>query len=326
MIPILINKVKAIQVLDCFKDRISEQQNEALIKLQNIRPSIAANYPQELNYLDNVINLFSTNDFLIKTPSEIDIIVNKMPALPQERLDINNKIEKVQLTHVIQKQLGYTKLRDDFYPAYFKEFGIKACVYCNSQLTIIYKQTNGDYDARLEIDHHYPKSIYPYLSISLFNLYPCCSSCNRRKSKIPVNFKLYTDDITRLTKSEYQFQISPSSKCDYLLSKDPEKIEISFVDNSTVPIGFKSTQDVFGVKEIHETQKDLIAELIIKDQIYNDSFKKLLQNNFSKLALSQKDFQRVIVGNYTDDRDIHKRPFSKMMMDVAKQLDLIKKE
>lgn len=81
---------------------------------------------------------------------------------------------------------------------------------------------------------------------------------------------------------------------------------------------------MFSIKEIHDTQKDIIAELIVKNQIYNESFKDILQKSFSKLSLSQNDFDRVIVGNYTKEKDIHKRPFSKMTMDIAKQLGLIK--
>lgn len=323
MIPIHIKKIKEVQEHIDFKDKISGHKAAALQNLQTLRNTL--NIQDEIDYLDAVILLFTDVSFLLKTPQEIEDIIANMIHLPTPRLDINQRPKKKQLTHFIQTALGYTKLRDEFYPEYFRKIGIKSCVYCNSQLTIVLKKSNGEYDARLEIDHHYPKSEYPYLSISLFNLFPCCSSCNKRKSKAPVNFKLYSDNISKIKKSEYEFRIIPKSKCAYLLTKDAEKIEITFNDNSTIVNGSKSLQDAFSVKEIHDTQKDIVAELIIKSQIYNDNFKKLLQSNFSKLSLSQKDFERVIVGNYTDERDIHKRPFSKITMDIANQLNLIKK-
>lgn len=321
MIPIHINKIKGIQESIRFKDEIKNQREVALQNLQNLRQ--LSTIQDERNYLDRVIQLFTDAFFLLKTPEEIEVIKINMIPLPALRLDNTGRSLKKQLTHEIQEALKYTQLRKDFYPKYFREIGIKACVYCNSQLTIVLVKNKYDFDARLEVDHHYPKNEYPYLSISLFNLYPCCSSCNKRKSATPVNFYLYSDDILKFRKSEYYFEISSKSKCSYLLSKDIDNIDIIFNDSSVLVPGKKSLQNIFSVKEIHDTQKDLISELIIKSQIYNDNFKKLLQNNFLKLSLSQKDFERVIVGNYTEEKDIHKRPFSKIMMDIARQLDLI---
>lgn len=319
MISIHIDKVKNVQ--NAFKDEINRQRNNALLELVTLKN--ANNNTNETAYLDRVIHLFTDTSYLLKTPTEIDNIISNMPQLPQLRQDNNGNDLKIQLSHEIQKALGYKQLRKDFYPKYFKKIGIKTCVYCNSQLTIVLMKSKTEIDARLEVDHHYSKSEFPYLSISLFNLFPCCSSCNKRKSSTPVNFNLYTDDILKLQKSGYNFNITRTSMCNFLLTKDEESIEINFNEPDGPPIGNKSLQDAFSIKEIHETQKDIIAELIIKSQIYNKSFKKILQKSFSNLSLNQNDFDRVIVGNYTQEKDIHKRPFSKMTMDIAKQLGLI---
>lgn len=320
MISIHIDKVKNVQ--NSFKGEIDGQRNNALQELEALRN--VNNNPNETAYLDRVILLFGDTSYLLKTPAEIDNIIANMIPLPQLRQDNNGNAIKIQLSHEIQKALGYKQLRKDFYPKYFRNIGIKTCVYCNSQLTIVLTKSNTEIDARLEVDHHYSKSEFPFLSISLFNLFPCCSSCNKRKNSTPVNFKLYTDDVSKLQKSDYEFNITRTSKCNFLLTKDPEKIEILFNDLSVLPIGNKSLQSAFNIKEIHDTQKDIIAELIIKSQIYNERFKRILQKNFSKLSLSQSDFDRVIIGNYTEEKDIHKRPFSKMTMDIAKQLGLLK--
>jgi hypothetical protein len=321
MISIHIDKAKTIQ--ENFKSEIAEQRRSAFDKLQLIDSTIFSN--AERIYLQTVIQLFNDNSFLLKTPSEIEIIKNNLGILPPISLFNNGRREKKQLTHYIQEALGYTQLRNTFYPKYFRNIGIKTCVYCNSQLTIVLIKNKTDIDARLEVDHHYSKSEFPFLCISLFNLFPCCSSCNKRKSSTPVNFKLYTNDVSKIMKSDYDFKITRTSKCNFLLTKDAENIEIIFNDSSVLPIGSKSLQNAFSIKEIHDTQKDIIAELVIKSQIYNESFKRILQKSFSKLSLNQNDFDRVIIGNYTEEKDIYKRPFSKMTMDIAKQLGLTKK-
>jgi len=323
VIPLHTNKIKYIQ--NSFRTEINAQRISALNKLTAIDQTI---YSQnEITYLQSIIQLFNDSSFLTRTPLEIEVIKQRTGPLPQPSLtDPNGKLLKFQLTDHIQKALNYTALRKNFYPKYFRSIGIKSCIYCNSQLTVSIAKIANKIDARLEVDHYYPKDDFPYLSISLFNLYPCCSSCNKRKKKNLVNFKLYTDEISKLSKSEFNFSITKSSECDYLVTKDIDSIEIVFDDSSAPLTGYKSLQDAFSIREIHATQKDIISELIIKNQIYNESFKRTLKNNFSKLSLSQNDFDRVIIGNYTKDKDIHKRPFSKMTMDIAKQLGLIKKE
>lgn len=321
MISLHINKAKSVQ--SSFILEIENQRSSALQKLQAIDANIFNQAEQ--TYLNNVITQFQDISFLTKTPIELDTIKQQIGQLPANSLfQPNGSPTKKQLTHYIQGALDYTSLRKSFYPKYFRKIGIKSCVYCNSQLTVVITKKNNKIDARLEVDHHYPKSDFPFLSISLFNLYPCCASCNKRKSSTPINFLLYTDNPSKLSKSEYNFKITKSSECDYLITKDAESIEILFNDVSTPIVGHQSLQNVFNIKEIHDTQKDIIAELIVKNQIYNESFKDILQKSFSKLSLSQNDFDRVIVGNYTKEKDIHKRPFSKLTMDIAKQLGLIK--
>lgn len=321
MISLHINKVKSVQ--DFFKSEINKQRSSALQELQAINANIFSQAEQ--TYLNNVIIQFQDISFLAKTPIEIEIIKQQIGQLPANSLfQANGKPAKMQLTHYIQNALDYTGLRSSFYPEYFRKIGIKSCVYCNSQLTVTIHKQGNTIGARFEVDHHYPKRDFPFLSISLFNLYPCCASCNKRKSVTPVNFLLYTDNPSKVVKSEYNLEITKASECDYLVTKDAESIEILFNDVSIPVTGHKSLQDAFSIKEIHDTQKDIIAELIIKNQIYNESFKNILQKSFSKLSLCQNDFDRVIVGNYTKEKDIHKRPFSKLTMDIAKQLGLIK--
>lgn len=323
MIALHINKVRNVQ--NSFSSEINAQRTSALKKLTAINQTIYS--PAERRYLQSVIQLFNDNSFLTKIPKEIEAIMLTIGALPPPSLvGTDRKLLKLQLTDHIQKALNYTSVRKKFYPKYFREIGIKSCIYCNSQLTVTIEKVKDTIEARHEVDHYYPKDDYPYLSISLFNLYPCCSACNNRKKKSLVNFKLYSEEASKVSKSEFSFAITKSSECNYLVTKDIDSIEIIFNDRSTPINGYKSLQDSFAIREIHGTQKDIISELIIKNQIYNESFKKTLKNNFSKLSLSQNDFDRVIVGNYTKDKDIHKRPFSKMTMDIAKQLGLIEKD
>lgn len=62
------------------------------------------------------------------------------------------------------------------------KLGIKACVYCNASYTV----ATDDDRATFQIDHSYPKSKYPFLCTSFFNLQPSCMHCNQIKSKMMI--------------------------------------------------------------------------------------------------------------------------------------------
>lgn len=38
--------------------------------------------------------------------------------------------------------------------------------------------------SRPQMDHYYPRDLYPYLAVSLYNLVPCCAVCNTAKGPL----------------------------------------------------------------------------------------------------------------------------------------------
>lgn len=57
--------------------------------------------------------------------------------------------------------------------------GLRICPYCQLHHVNYYvSNDDGAFRMRPPLDHFYPKSIYPYLAVSLFNLIPSCTQCN----------------------------------------------------------------------------------------------------------------------------------------------------
>lgn len=322
---IAIHKTKVNNVQKIFKTEIDQQRLDAISKLTALDTTTTVR--EDKNYLKNIINLFTNNnDFLFwdsqKLFDEKDSVGN-VPLVPKIVKGVQ-KMVKSEIKDKILIALGYKHLRNTFYPKYFKEIGIKACVYCNSQLTIsVTKNFKNEYSAKFDVDHYYSKDDYPFLSISLFNLYPACASCNRLKSTNPIELELYSDNDFKTKNSSYKFKLNSDAKAKYLTTKDSNEIEFNFVEPSYVS-GVKEFNEVFHIEGIYQTQVDLIEELIVKSQIYNSSYLKTLENNFKKLNLHPELFKRTLIGNYTEDKDIHKRPMSKLVMDIARELELIK--
>lgn len=313
MIAVHIEKIKYAQ--GKYHNEIEEQRKNALNKLIAFRKKSRIHFcPDEKNYLDLTISFFEEKDILFSIPEDIEYFKSIVGSMP-----LNSRKKNLKpLKQFIIDKLGYKGLRGSFYPKYFNEIGIKACVFCNSALTVSVEKSTAQYSARFDVDHYQPKDEFPFLSIFLFNLYPVCAPCNRRKGKsTKVKFNLYSDDLKETKSSQFQFKLDAGAKSKYLLTKD-----LNYLDFNFEPIN-SSLQTALRIKEIYETQKDIIEELIVKKLMYDKNNQRILQNSFSKLNLHPDLYLRSLVGNYTKEHEIHKRPMSKFMQDIARDLGII---
>ena len=65
---------------------------------------------------------------------------------------------------------------------FIESLHVKVCPYCNARSLNLSRAFD-----RTDIDHYFPHAYYPCLGISLYNLVPSCTDCNRKlkKAKIP---------------------------------------------------------------------------------------------------------------------------------------------
>lgn len=61
-----------------------------------------------------------------------------------------------------------------------------------------------------------------------------------------------------------------------------------------------------------------------KRVIYSDDYiESLLDEYEGKLFNNKEDLQRLITSGYVEDKDINKRPLSKLIKDISEELDLL---
>ena len=83
--------------------------------------------------------------------------------------------------------------------------------------------------------------------------------------------------------------------------------------------------EIFNLEKYYQMHQDHVLELIIKSKTkYSDAYKNSLLK-LSKYQLSKSEIDRMIIGNYSLEKEQHKRPLSKMYQDIGKELGLIKK-
>ena len=302
-------------------DRILKRYDSEIVKIirrgrHNLRYIIATGCTaDEVIYINRLIR--NLKKYVLYKPDELEV---QAPDLP----DYVNPDDRKVFKDKIINALGYSSLRSTFYPSYFNDIGIKSCVYCNSQLTICAEETNSvpvKYSAKFQIDHFLPQKDFPCYCISFYNLYPVCSSCNNSKSSNPISFKLY-DYRKNIVNLGFGFNISPLLIAKYISSRKVKNLKIEFTEPST-PLGSKSFNETFDIEGIYNTQADIAEELIIKSLVYTTSYKATLLKSFPSVFQSKSFLDRLIIGNYVETENIHKRPMAKFMQDIAKQVKLI---
>lgn len=210
----------------------------------------------------------------------------------------------------------------------YPKIGMKACYVCNAQYTIAVEpeptvltasSQQARHKAKFQFDHYFPKAKYPALSISLYNLFPICSSCNSIKGDRDMGIDYLSVDPKKWN-GKFSFSILESTLTYFLLDQDP--IEIDFTDDYDYdPANALKLSDRFDIKGIYNTQIDLIEELIIRKLKYSETYKNKLSDSFPQLFEKIKIEERIELGTYSAKDGIHKRPMSKFIQDIDLQLD-----
>lgn len=316
---IAISQQYVLDIQARFDTEIRKQHQDAVDSLRKL--SSVTHDPTDSKFIGEVLDLFENDaDLLTRSPKDLEGLARKL-KVPVDAMP-NGSHKRRGIGKDVLNALDYKGLRDTFYPGYFAAIGIKACIYCNSQLTISVVKTGKKYSGRFDVDHYLAKDEYPWLSISLFNLYPACAPCNRRKSERKIKFDLYSDDRSLLSRSDFKFRLDAFAKARYILSKDPRDLVILFTEPECQK-GFDRFEDAFKISGIYGTQLDVVEELIAKAQMYDDTYREMLRKGFDGLGIDRSVFERVILGNYVAENEIHKRPMSKFMQDIAKDIKLI---
>ncbi len=106
-------------------------------------------------------------------------------------VDELKKIKKAIGTMEESDNVGFHRLYKNFSnrklgKRWADTIGVRVCPYCNR--SYVFTLDNGE--ARPQYDHYFPKSSYPYLAISMYNLVPCCSICNSAKGSAEPVFDI----------------------------------------------------------------------------------------------------------------------------------------
>jgi hypothetical protein len=208
---------------------------------------------------------------------------------------------------------------------------IKTCLTCNTQRTLTTNQESGE-KMLFHLDHYYPQSIFPYLSLSFYNLLPSCASCNLSKSNsvytLETNIHPYVDSFHQIA----EFKINKDKLLEYLIdtNENEEKIEYSihlrpfYLANAKYETKLNNYLLEYRINEQYVQFKDIAGEIFLKSRYYHKSRRKELRKFFKdeNIKITEELIKRFILGNYYQDSDLLKRPLAKFMKDISKEVNL----
>ncbi len=200
-----------------------------------------------------------------------------------------------------------------------KKLNVNVCPYCNENPTYtIGEETKASQKIRPVFDHFYDKATYPILSLSFYNLIPCCHICNSTlKGTIEFSLDSYIHPYHDSFDKEANFGLKIE---DVTFYHDRDGFDISLKDMSEKA---ENSAKVFEINERYKQHKDLVLELIQKNEMYPDSYlDELLGNYEGTLFKNKEDLLRLITCGYISEEEIGKRPLSKLIKDISKELDL----
>ena len=299
--------------------------------IENFKMQVLSNFYNDKN---QKIVFKKEENKKVKWSIDIDainrLIKRKLKHYPKEinleKLITLNYKELCELKDFIDRNKSFTELnktqKDYFYtlyqrlkkPEYIKDLDITVCPYCNRNYIFNFKKSKS-LEATAQLDHFFDKSSYPFFSVSIFNLVPSCQTCNQRKSK--KQNEIYHPFIESLNDDvKFGLKIKDSK---FYYDKDSLEIEIPKNINKV-----NSHVETFNIQNLYNEHKDIALELIQKAQIYNESYiDELYQKYEGTLFKNREDVLRLITGGYIEDKDINKRPLSKLIKDISEELDLL---
>ena len=273
---------------------------------------------------------FTLKDILFSDIKEIKMMIQSVDSKIQT-LTANQKIE---IYEKIKKLFNYSdKYQSKVLTPFFTEnFNFRTCFYCNKDFI-----TNFDADKKVstfQLDHFFDKGTYPYLALSFYNLIPSCPTCNSSKVKGSENtfehnpkskLKKFQNE-TCLAPNDKNFDFHQKVKFKLFLESSCKNLHIKSKDDIDITLKEQFTDmydkyiEIFKLNERYKAHKDIVFDMIQKAELYPESRLKELQD------LTGIPFQQIkkdIFNLIDENEDLSKQPFSKLIVDMSKELGII---
>lgn len=256
----------------------------------------------------------------------IDYVEKRFPDL--KKLRDGDKTANKSLYQCLSKAFDALGYGDADFPGFplCNTLGLKSCPYCNAEELTTQKLEDIGKELRdSELDHFYPRKLFPYLAISLYNLIPSGKLCNGGNCKHEKD--TYKEGLTNpfeLNDSEgieFTMDIKGKGILSYDTFEQSVEIETKVVDDA-----LEDNCRIFLLKNRYKKEKRQALRIWkLHKECEAEGYRKMVERK-SRVLGTKLDFEKwfaaetdININNYND----HK--LSKMSMDIWKQLEKIRR-
>jgi len=190
---------------------------------------------------------------------------------------------------------------------YCKTLGVNVCPYCNENFILTIGSAKEKV-IRPQLDHFYPKDLYPYLSCSIFNLIPSCGNCNHIKSNKRCKIIYPYDEEFG---DDYPFRVKMNNQ---LLPK----VFIKKNNNHSNKNKVKNSLKVFRINERYNEHTLELNDILKRYKFYSKNKLSEITKLFHHVKKSL-DLERIILG-LPIGLNKEEYPLRKFKEDIIKQL------
>ena len=265
-------------------------------------------------YLTDLLNGDNLRNLILINPEDLsDFVVGISTLYPN--FIVPNSNENLILRNVFISHGYESKYFDKL--EFIKRINIDTCPYCNRNY-IYYLSKAGK--IKPQIDHFFPTNIYPFLALTFYNMIPSCQTCNgfgAKEGNDPLLVNLINPYLIENHNFKFTYRIKHINFLNPLIDKN--SVEVKFRHH------LAGHTDVFKLDKLNQQHSDHVLELILKSKVaYSDRYRTYL-HSYKELKFSDTEIDRMILGNYSKEDEIHKRPLAKLYQDIGIELGLIKR-
>ena len=206
--------------------------------------------------------------------------------------------------------------------------GIEICPYCQRNYISSYEENNSK-KTTADLDHFYPKSLYPFLALSLYNFIPSCQICNSRFKgnkdvwgfvypyeegfdELGVKFRISKEVISEILGERYSdFYI----KIDYENLKDEKNKEK--IKNSIRNLGL----DKVYKKSHNQYIQNLLYNIEKYPENYLENCVEMFESNVDKKKQLEEYFKDIVKEPYRK-RIENGEPLAKLTKDILEEFNI----
>lgn len=281
-------------------------------------------------YLRNLLDDIFLKELITGSPAKLRLIIQNIdrnallcppPKTDKNILNINYNLNRI-LYYIFVVDIYDKKIDKDLF---IENLEIKTCPYCNRSYIYVVTKEKSTKKVKPQIDHFFPKSKYPFLGASYYNLIPSCLQCNGLDCKAeqspvsndldPTNSQLIRNPYEFID-SEMVFGYEFNNLSNYpidIFSLTKNNIDLIFYGVNSLWAGY---EQVFALKSLYRKHNDYVLEIIMKlNYMYDQSNIDYLSTQTNNIITSD-DIINFFWGFPLDKKEAKNRILTKYLNDI----------